>query len=235
MRVKLYREHKYVSFALSELERLIAKTDFTNDAAIAHIQDQWQCVKEMLEGHAYHEEHNFHALLEKKGSTIHHGAHNDHEHQEETLKNLQSLLDAVKTSPDRIETGYQFYLTFRKFVGDNLLHLHEEETKLLPELQRLCTDEELRAIEHPTYDSMTAKEMREMVQDLFPHMNFSDKCAFLTDIKLAQPQKFQELWEEANCFLSSEEIAKFSGCFLSPNQSSCIAFSVIEKKLRFNV
>lgn len=34
MRVKLYREHKYVSFALSELERLIAKTDFTDDAAI---------------------------------------------------------------------------------------------------------------------------------------------------------------------------------------------------------
>ncbi len=38
MRVKLYREHKYVSFALSELERLTAKTDFTDDAAITHIK-----------------------------------------------------------------------------------------------------------------------------------------------------------------------------------------------------
>lgn len=147
MRVKLYREHKYVSFALSELERLIAKTDFTDDAAIDHLQSEWQRIREMLEGHAYHEEHNFHALLEKKGSTIHHEAHNDHEHQEETLKNLQNLLDTVKTRPDRIEAGYRFYLVYRKFVGDNLLHLHEEETKLLPELQRLCTDEELRAIE----------------------------------------------------------------------------------------
>lgn len=148
MRVTLYREHKYVSFALSELERLIAKTDFTDDVAIHHIQNEWQSIKEMLEGHAYHEEHNFHALLEKKGSTIHHEAHKDHEHQEETLKNLQNLLDAFKTSPDRIEAGYQFYLIYHKFVGDSLLHLHEEETKLLPELQRLCTDEELRAIEH---------------------------------------------------------------------------------------
>ena len=44
-----------------------------------HVQDEWQAIKEMLEGHAYHEEHTFHALLEKKGSTIHHEAHNDHE------------------------------------------------------------------------------------------------------------------------------------------------------------
>lgn len=209
MRVKLYREHKYVSFALSEFERLIAKTDFTDDAAITEIQSEWQRVKEMLEGHAHHEEHNFHALLEKKGSTIHHEAHNDHEHQEETLKNLQCFLDAIQTSPDPIEAGYQFYLAFRKFVGDNLLHLHEEETKLLPELQRLCTDEELRAIEYPTYDLMTAEEMTEMVQVLFPHMNFSDKCAFLTDIMLAEPQKFLQLWDKANCFLTVEEVNKF--------------------------
>jgi hypothetical protein len=209
MRVKLYREHKYVSFALSELERLIAKTDFTDDAAIEHVQKEWQQIKEMLEGHAHHEEHNFHALLEKKGSTIHHEAHDDHEHQEQMLKNLQHLLDATKTSPDRIEAGYQFYLTYRKFVGDNLLHLHEEETKLLPELQRLCTDEELRALEHPTYDLMTADEMLEMLQVLFPHMNFSDKCAFLTDIKFAQPQKFLQVWDNAHHFLSAAEMDRF--------------------------
>lgn len=209
MRVKLYREHKYVSFALSELERLIAKTDFTDDAALDHIQNEWQRIREMLEGHAYHEEHNFHTLLEKKGSTIHHEAHDDHEHQEKTLKNLQHLLDTLKTSSDRIEAGYQFYLVYRKFVGDNLLHLHEEETKLLPELQKLCSDEELRAIEHPTYNIMTVEEMVEMMQVLFPQMNFSDKCAFLTDIKLAEPQKFLRLWDKASCFLTAEEIKKF--------------------------
>lgn len=209
MRVKLYREHKYVSFVLSELERLIAKTDFTDDAAVDLIQSEWQQIREMLEGHAYHEEHNFHALLEKKGSTIHHEAHNDHEHQEEALENLQNLLDAVKTSHDRIEAGYQFYLHFRKFAADNLLHLHEEETKLLPELQRLCTDEELRAIEHPTYELMTEDEMVEMLQILFPHMNYSDKCAFLTDIKLAQPEKFLGVWNKVNHLLSPQEIKKF--------------------------
>ncbi len=209
MRVKLYREHKYVSFALNALERLIAKTDFTSDAATQRVQEEWQSVKEMLQGHAHHEEHNFHALLERKGSTVHVEAHDDHAHQEVALEHLQNLLDGIKMDSDRVEAGYQFYLAYRKFVGDNLLHLHEEETKILPELQRLCTDEELRALEHASYELMTAKDLIEMVQVLFPHMNFSDKCAFLTDIKLAQPKKFLKLWEEAGAFLSAEEREKF--------------------------
>lgn len=208
MRVKLYREHKYVSFALNELERLIAKTDFSSDAALTLVQEEWLSVKEVLKGHAQYEEENIHSLLEKKGSTIHHEAQGDHNHQEDALRQLQDLLDVVKSSLDRVEAGYEFYLAYRKFVADNLLHLHEEETKLLPELQRVCTDEELRAIEHPTYNIMTTGEMLEMLQTLFPHMNFSDKYAFLTDIKLAEPKKFSELWKRAHQFLDAEEIEK---------------------------
>jgi DUF438 domain-containing protein len=209
MRAKLYREHKYVSYALNELERLIAKTDFTDDSALEHIQQEWQHIKEILKGHAQHEEKNFHVLLEKKGSFIHHEAHKDHEDQENALENLQDLLDAIKMSSNRIESGYQFYLSYRKFVGDNLLHLHEEETKLLPELQRLCTDEELRAIEYPTYNLMTVEELLEMVQILFPHMNFSDKCAFLTDIKSSQPKKYFQLLEKADDFLCTKEKERY--------------------------
>jgi hypothetical protein len=64
-------------------------------------------------------------------------------------------------------------------------------------------------IEHPIYNVMTVEEMIEMVQVLFPHMNFSDKCAFLVDIKLAEPQKFLQLWDKANYFLAAEEVKKF--------------------------
>lgn len=190
MRAKLYREHKYVSFALTELERLIAKTDFKDHAAVGDVQREWQSLKEMLEGHAYHEEHHFHPLLEKRGSTVHQDAHSDHEHQEEMLKNLEHLLNMIESSDDPIEAGYQFYLAYRKFVGENLLHLHEEETKILPELQRLYSDEELRAIEHPIYREMTVDELKEMLEVLFPHMNPSDRSAFLSDIKEADPLKF---------------------------------------------
>jgi hypothetical protein len=78
-------------------------------------------------------------------------------------------------------------------VGENLLHLHEEETKILPELQRLYTDEELRCVEEATYKMMTPEQLIEMLKVLFPHMNASDKEAFLEDIKFSQPEKFKEI------------------------------------------
>jgi len=84
---------------------------------------------------------------------------------------------------ERIELGYQLYLWFRKFAGENLLPLHEEETVILPDLQRLYSDEELNQVEFESYRVMTPEDLIHMMQVLFPHMNPEDRLAFLTDIK----------------------------------------------------
>ncbi len=196
MRVKFYREHKYVSAALNDLERLIAKSDFREDNQIETARKEWTELAGMLQDHAKYEEERLHALLERKGSAVHLQAHEQHEEMEAAFPKIDRLFDVLKKELDRnkrIEIGYELYLTFRKFVGENLLHLHEEETKILPELQRLYTDEELRQVEDATYKVMTCEEMVEMLKILFPHMNALDKEAFLEDIKLSQPDKFKKL------------------------------------------
>ncbi len=196
MRIKFYREHKYVSAALNDLERLIAKMDFRKDSEIEVARKQWTELSHMLQNHANYEEERLHSLLERKGSTVHIHAHNQHEEMDAAFPRIDALFDAVmkEHNPEmKVEIGYQLYLTFRKFVGENLLHLHEEETKILPELQRLYTDEELRCVEEPTYKEMTSEEMIDMLKELFPHMNALDKEAFLEDIKFSQPEKFQKI------------------------------------------
>jgi len=40
---------------------------------------------------------------------------------------------------------------------------------------------------------MTPEQMMDMLRVLFPHMNASDKEAFLEDIKISQPEKFKEI------------------------------------------
>lgn len=196
MRVKFYREHKYVSAALNNIERLIAKTDFRENKDIEKAKEEWIGISEMLQGHASYEEEKLHSLLEKKGSKIHLLAHNQHEEMDATFSRIDSLFAEVtreENQEKKIEIGYELYLEFRKFVGQNLLHLHEEETKILPELQRLYSDEELRLVEDTTYKVMTSEEMIHMLQVLFPHMNALDKQAFLEDIQLSQPEKFKEI------------------------------------------
>ncbi len=216
MRVKFYREHKYVSYALSELERRVAKTDFRDAPQVDVIESEWKNVSGLLKSHANYEDEKLHRLLENKGSTVHLRAHDDHHHQDEGIEKLESLLGKIKNSKEKdekIELGYQFYLNFRKFVAENLLHLHEEETNILPELQRLYSDEELKEVENATYRIMTKEELVDMLSVLFPHMNLDDKETFLSDIKFAQPEKFAWVWEQAKEFLKPHEEGYIKGYF----------------------
>ncbi len=207
-RYKFYREHKYVSFALNELERLVAKTDFRIPLQVGKIEQEFSAVVEMLQGHAQYEDTKLHPLLRQKGSTLFQEAHDDHQQHDAIFHNLQSLLNQIKASQDKIhqtELGYQFYLSYREFVGDNLHHLHLEETLILPELQRLYTDVELRKVEEETYQLMTVDELIQMMQVLFPHFNASDREAFLRDIQDAAPEKFIPAWNSIKEIIDSKE------------------------------
>ena len=96
------------------------------------------------------------------------------------------------------KNGYDFYLSFREFEAKNLEHINEEERIIMPELQRLYTDEELRqGIDFKIYQSMTAEQMFHMLKVLFPQYNVDDKLAFLKDIlDASQSEKFAVVWRQ---------------------------------------
>lgn len=207
-RYKFYREHKYVSFALNDLERLIAKTDFQIPSQVKKIEQEFSTIVEMLRDHAHYEDSKLHALLREKGSALFQKIQGEHEQHDTVFQTLQELLNQIETTSDnvlRVELGYQFYLNYRKFVGDNLHHLHEEETLILPELQRLYTDAELRTVEAETYQQMTVEDLVQMMQILFPHFNYSDREAFLIDIKDAAPEKFIPAWNSIKEIIAPDE------------------------------
>jgi hemerythrin-like domain-containing protein len=197
MRYQFYREHKYVSAALNDVERLIVRTDFCDSDAVHKVAEAFDALSQMLQGHAQYENERLHALLEKKGSKVHIHATDDHAHQDNQLLEIQELIIKIGQASvnDKVQLGYQLYLIYRKFVADNLTHLHEEETQILPELQRLYSDEELRQVEAITYREMTPDQIIQMTETLFPHMNRSDQEAILADICQLEPEKFKTVYE----------------------------------------
>lgn len=208
MRYKFYREHKYISFRFNELERLIAKADFKQEDELNNVKNEFEQLIELLESHAQYENDSLHPLLKRKNSAVYKHIEEDHEELDKQIVSLRNLLNKISkahTDEDKVEAGYQFYLWFRKFSGDNLIHLHEEETIILPELQRLYSDEELQKVEAATYNVMTPKELIQMLEELFPQMNPSDWEAFLTDIKAAVPAKFIEVWNCIKIKISPEQ------------------------------
>lgn len=208
MRYKFYREHKYVCAAVNDLERLIAKTDFSSGLQAKKVKEDFDSLVQMLKAHAHYENSTLHELLKKKNSDVYKHVEDDHLKYEEYLDDLSLGLDRAITSPnpeEQIELGYEFYLSFRKFAAVNLLHLHEEETRVLPELQRLYSDEELARVEFNSYSVMTPEELIHMMQVLFPHMNSSDREVFLTDIKACDSAKFAHAWADIQAIFEPGE------------------------------
>ncbi len=200
MRYKFYREHKYVSFMLTELERLIAKTDFRDNTQLTRVKEQLQQVTFLHQGHIRYEEDRLHTLLTNQGSTMHLVIEEDHRQQENDLAQLQVQLLEIEKHPkqERVALSDSWYLAYRKFVCDVLIHLHVEETVILPELHRLYSDEQLRAVEFNTYAYSSPEQMIHMIEILFPHMNTSDHDAFLLDMKEADPEKFALVLSKLN-------------------------------------
>jgi len=183
---RFYREHKYVSHELNDLERKIAKCDFRLQTEVEKLHQQFANLKAMLESHAEHENVGIHELLRKKGSRLHEQCESEHKKQTQELSNILSKFESMGPLEDekqRIEHGHELYLLYRTFIADMLRHLNDEETQIMPELQRLCSEEEMRSVDAKHYAVMSEEEVHHMLDVLSPHMNPSDYEFFMDDIR----------------------------------------------------
>ncbi|MCC2646692.1 MAG: s29x [Rickettsiaceae bacterium] len=212
MRYRLYREHKYITYQLFELEKLIAKTDFKNNHQLENVSEQLRFLEALLKGHAKHEDNTIHELLRKKGSKVHELTEAEHAEHEGIFQELYNQLSRINVSNHieyKLEQGYNFYLAYRLFMSNNLKHLHQEELVILPELQRLYSDDELRQIDFNAYHQMSPEQISDMVEVLFPQMDGNDHQAFLRDIKDAEPEKFSKIWPRIAQFIEEQEQLDF--------------------------
>lgn len=204
-RYRFYRVHKFVSFELSELERLIARADFRKYSEVENVKQRLIALENMMSGHASYEDNAIHDLLRKKGSTVHEAIEEEHQHHHEQYNQFKNQLDAIlaiNSAEAQEQLWHEFYLNYRLFVSENLKHLHLEETVLMQELQRLCTDEELQSIQFATYSRMTPEHMAQMMAVVEPHINPNDKLFFLNEMKMAEPEKFRLSGLEATAELA---------------------------------
>jgi hemerythrin-like domain-containing protein len=212
MRYRLYREHKYITYQLYELEKLIAKTDFKDNQQLAKVSKQLRSLEALLKGHAKHEDFTIHELLRKKGSKVHELTEAEHAEHESIFQGLYDHLSRINVNDDtsyKIEQGYNFYLAYRLFMSNNLKHLYQEEIIILPELQKLYSDDELRQVDFNSYNQMTPEQISDMVEVLFPQMDANDHQAFMQDIKDSTPEKFAIIRTRIAQFIEESEQLDF--------------------------
>lgn len=194
-RYRFYREHKFLCSQLFFLDSLVAKSNFVAKEEVKKIQEHLNALEVLMNRHASFEEQAIHPLFRAKGSFLYQDIEAEHHLHQVQFNDLKTLLEDVlcaTTSVCQEDLGYKFYLHYRLFVSENLKHLHAEETLLMPELQRLYTDEELRQVEFQTFRQMSSQDMAEMIAVLGPHLNPSDRDFFLQEMRAAEPEKFAQ-------------------------------------------
>jgi len=198
-RYRLFREHKYIFYVFTNLLQKVAKANFCSHQELLRIKIEINELKLLLISHADYEESRIHLILQEKGSALYQKAAEDHCHQHEFFERIEEKFAVIECSlNDENEInyqGYEIYLSLRNFFSENLQHFDYEERVLMPELQKLLTDNEIRAIDARSYCEMLPEHMIHMMEVLFPHMNFDDKLVFLRDIKEFEPEKFNIAWE----------------------------------------
>ncbi len=198
MRYKLYREHKYISCAVNDVVRLIAKTDFTSLTETEKVTKALQGLWAVLAWHSQYEDEILHPMLSQKGVYSYAQLEADHLENKQKIIAIDNLLIAITESSnaeDQIEFGCQLYLRFRKFSAENLEHLDLEEVLLLPEFHRFYSDSELRDAEFEVYKSMSIEHMIHAIKTMFSYMNRQDRFVILNDIKICDAVRFAALWQ----------------------------------------
>lgn len=199
MRYRFYRVHKYVCFELSEFERASAKVNFLDTKACVVLKEQWNTLVNMLKHHGEYEDEHIHDLLRQKNSELALNIEQEHEVHEEAFQALTHQLEAIIASEDlceKIIQGNEFYLAYRLFYSQMLKHLYDEETVLLPALQALYSDEELAKLQAKTYEQMAPEHMLGMLNAIFLHANPEDMYFFANEMKKAEPEKFNIVWDK---------------------------------------
>lgn len=136
--------HKAIRKRLFELGVLVGRTDLGDPAAVAAFEPDFDKATALLKVHAQFEEGYLLPLARKYGITDSDHFAEEHRHHD---KDLDALIEQVKVlrqgkaAPGT--AGRNMYQALSHFIASYLLHLDEEESKLLPQIFEKCPNAEV--------------------------------------------------------------------------------------------
>ena len=181
--------HKAIRKALSELLIRLGVTDWTDTAertaSLAALRQQMRFSASHLE----HEETEIHGALELRSPGATQRLDAAHEEHDRAYVEIEGLCRALETCPAdaKVAAGRALYLRFTQFVGEDFLHMAEEETVTLPRLWALFTDEELIGMEARIVGSMPPEELMAGMGLMIPAMNRQERAGFLSFVRAGAP------------------------------------------------
>lgn len=177
----------------------------------ACIVDEVERLLAICADHLAHENQFFHEALRARAPRAVLPFHDDHLEHLESISGLRLLLQRLRdAAPDQAPAlAYALFLRLSVFVGDNLIHMADEESTLTQALWAHFSDAELAAIEGALHATIAPAEMGFYMRWMGQGLHAGEAMALLGDLRdHAPPAVFAQLAGEVQAGMPAQRWAR---------------------------
>jgi hypothetical protein len=207
-RFSLYRHiHKAIRAVAHDMVEHAQRTDFSEPREVETLARVVEEAFAIFEGHAAKETEFLTPVLRVCAPSLAADSDGEHREQELRMRDLRRALQAAGraqgTSP---ALGHAFVVGLSRFEGEMLVHMADEEERLMPALWSAFDDAALERIHQALLASIPPADKARVVGWLLPALSAPERTELLGSLRASvPPQAFETLRGLAQRVLSSAD------------------------------
>lgn len=143
----------------------------------------------------------------------------DHDHHDWAIDKLNALCDQAEQNCGAKRQAYldHLHLQLSVFIGENLVHMHMEETENNAVLWDCYTDEELIGVHEAIVASIPPEEMQFTMRWMLPALNPSERAGMMMGMQAGMPpEMFAGMLAFARSLLDARDMRKLEAALAAP-------------------
>jgi hypothetical protein len=189
-RYNIYNDiHKALRFFMGDTLHRAARMDAGDDADVAAGLGQVRELLAVLDGHLRHEGQFVHAAMEARRPGSSTGTEHEHGEHRAAIDALHALCTRVAATAGHVRAVHIGHLqrALSVFIGENYVHMNQEETDNNAVLWQHYTDEELLGIEHAIVATIAPEENAALMKWMLPALNPAERANLLRGMRAHAP------------------------------------------------
>lgn len=174
--------HRGLRWGLTRLLVRMGTHDIAAEKGTAPILDELRHLLVICESHLTHENEYIHTAVERRRAGAMSRLGRDHEEHEAAIAELRGFANEMERAEpaQRRAEWRRLYLRYSAFVGDNLVHMVDEEELSQAMLEQVYSAAELEQIQGALIRSIVPEEMLSFLRYMIPAQPPSERKIFVT-------------------------------------------------------
>lgn len=182
--------HKALRAMMMDTLLAVGRIDVHDAPATQAVCERVRALAALCASHLAHENDFVHPAMEARrpGSSRQvAGEHGEHLAAIAALREAVANLDAAREAAARTDAALRLYRGLARFVGENFVHMHLEESHHNQVLWSSYSDDELRALEGAIVASLPPAENLCVLRWMIPAMTPDERAGLLGGVQMAAP------------------------------------------------